>query len=97
MLKDRNCGDLRASDAGTTVTLAGRVNRRRDHGGLIFIDLRDHSGLVQIVFNPQEAGDAHKVGEELRGEYVLQVTVTDSLAKLKDRAAESWIDFQVMK
>jgi aspartyl-tRNA synthetase len=74
MLKDHNCGELRASDAGSTVTLAGWVHRRRDHGGLIFIDLRDHSGLVQIVFNPQEEAEAHKVGEELRGEYVLQVT-----------------------
>ncbi len=79
MLKDRNCGDLRASDAGNTVTLAGWVNRRRDHGGLIFIDLRDHSGLVQVVFNPQadarrEAAEAHAVGEQLRGEFVLQVT-----------------------
>jgi aspartyl-tRNA synthetase len=74
MLKDRNCGELRASDDGATVTLAGWVHRRRDHGGLIFIDLRDHSGLVQIVFNPQEATEAHHVGEELRGEYVLQVT-----------------------
>jgi aspartyl-tRNA synthetase len=74
MLKDRNCGELRASDAGATVTLAGWVHRRRDHGGLIFIDLRDHSGLVQIVFNPQEAAEAHHAGEELRSEYVVQVT-----------------------
>jgi aspartyl-tRNA synthetase len=74
MLKDRNCGELRASDEGATVTLAGWVNRRRDHGGLIFIDLRDHSGLVQVVFNPQEAAEAHHVGEELRGEYVLQIS-----------------------
>jgi aspartyl-tRNA synthetase len=71
MLKDRNCGELRAADAGAGVTLAGWVHRRRDHGGLI---LRDHSGLVQVVFNPQEAAGAHAVGEELRGEYVLQVS-----------------------
>jgi aspartyl-tRNA synthetase len=74
MFKDHSCGQLRASDAGSTVTLAGWVNRRRDHGGLIFIDLRDHDGLVQVVFNPQDAPGAHKVAEELRGEYVLQVT-----------------------
>ena len=73
MLKDRSCGELRASDEGQTVTLAGWVHRRRDHGGLIFIDLRDHDGLVQVVFNPQEAKGAHAVAEELRGEYVLQV------------------------
>ena len=73
MLKDRSCGELRASDDGEVVTLAGWVHRRRDHGGLIFIDLRDHDGLVQVVFNPQEAKRAHAVAEELRGEYVLQV------------------------
>jgi len=73
MLKDRSCGELRASDEGQIVTLAGWVHRRRDHGGLIFIDLRDHDGLVQVVFNPQEATGAHSVAEELRGEYVLQV------------------------
>ena len=74
MLKDRSCGELRASDEGTTVTLAGWVHRRRDHGGLIFIDLRDRSGLVQVVFNPQEAADAHAVAEDCRGEYVVRVT-----------------------
>jgi aspartyl-tRNA synthetase len=74
MLKDRSCGELRASDEGSTVTLAGWVHRRRDHGGLVFIDLRDHTGLVQVVFNPKEAGDAHKVAEEFRGEYVVRVT-----------------------
>jgi aspartyl-tRNA synthetase len=74
MLKDRSCGELRAADEGRTVTLAGWVHRRRDHGGLIFIDLRDHGGLVQIVFNPKEAKDAHAIAEELRSEYVLQVT-----------------------
>ncbi|MEO8457431.1 MAG: aspartate--tRNA ligase [Chloroflexota bacterium] len=76
MLKDHSCGELRASDEGQAVTLAGWVHRRRDHGGLVFIDLRDHDGLVQVVFNPQEAQDAHVVAEELRGEYVLQVKGT---------------------
>jgi aspartyl-tRNA synthetase len=74
MLKDRSCGELRASDEGSVVMLAGWVNRRRDHGGLVFIDLRDHDGLVQVVFNPQEVAEAHAVAEELRGEYVVQVT-----------------------
>jgi aspartyl-tRNA synthetase len=73
MLKDRSCGELRAADAGSTVTLAGWVNRRRDHGGLIFIDLRDHTGLVQVVFNPREQEEAHAAAEELRGEFVVQV------------------------
>jgi aspartyl-tRNA synthetase len=76
MLKDRSCGELRASDEGQTVTLAGWVHRRRDHGGLVFIDLRDHDGLVQIVFNPKEAEAAHTVAEELRSEFVLQVKGT---------------------
>ncbi len=73
MLKSHSCGVLRASDEGETVTLAGWVHRRRDHGGLIFIDLRDSTGLVQVVFSPQEAGDSFSEAEKLRGEYVLQV------------------------
>ncbi|HUF54574.1 MAG TPA: aspartate--tRNA ligase [Dehalococcoidia bacterium] len=73
MLKTHYAGDLRASDAGQHVSLAGWVHRRRDHGGLIFIDLRDSSGLMQVVFSPQEAPDAFKAAEDLRGEYVVQV------------------------
>ncbi len=73
MLKTHYCGDLRASDEGKDVVLAGWVHRRRDHGGLIFIDLRDSRGLVQFVFHPQEAPAAHAVASEARNEYVLQV------------------------
>src|SRR5437870_7718190 len=76
MLKDRSCGELRASDDGGVVTLAGWVHRRRDHGGLIFIDLRDHDGLVQVVFNPKEAPEAATVADASRPEYVLQVQGT---------------------
>lgn len=72
MLKDTYAGDLRASDAGRTVRLAGWVHRRRDHGGLIFIDLRDAKGVVQIVFNPENAA-AHDVAHRVRSEWVLQV------------------------
>src|SRR5437867_5359565 len=75
MLKTHNCGELRVSHAGQSVTLAGWVHRRRDHGGLIFIDLRDRSGLVQITVQPG-AGEAHIVAEKARGEYVLKVTGT---------------------
>ena len=73
MLKSDYCGDLRASDEGREVTLAGWVHRRRDHGGLIFIDLRDSRGIVQAVFHPKDAPEAHAVASEARNEYVLQV------------------------
>lgn len=72
MLKDTNCGELRFADAGRTVRIAGWVHRRRDHGGLIFIDLRDASGIVQIVLNPENAA-AHAVGHRARIEWVLQI------------------------
>ncbi|MDO8567357.1 MAG: aspartate--tRNA ligase, partial [Dehalococcoidales bacterium] len=74
MLKTYNCGDLRKEHIGTVVTLAGWVDRRRDHGGLIFIDLRDREGKVQVVFNPEIAKSAHDVAAELRSEYVIKVT-----------------------
>ena len=73
MLKTDNCGDLRISDAGRNVTLAGWLHRRRDHGGLIFIDLRDRHGLVQVTVDPGE-GEAYTVAEKARAEYVLQVS-----------------------
>ena len=74
MLKSDYCGDLRAADEGRSVTLAGWVHRRRDHGGLIFIDLRDSHGLVQVVLSPQEgSGTAHAVASDVRPEYVLRI------------------------
>lgn len=72
MLKTHTCGELRAEHAGQTVTLAGWVNRRRDHGGLIFIDLRDRFGLTQIVADPKNEA-AYKVMSDLRSEYVAQI------------------------
>src|SRR5581483_5730409 len=74
MYKTHTCGELTAQDVGKQVTLAGWVHRRRDHGGLIFIDLRDRFGLTQVVFNPQTAPAAHRIGSDVRNEYVLQVT-----------------------
>ena len=73
MLKTHNCGEVRLPDVGQTVNLAGWLQRRRDHGGLIFIDLRDRSGLVQVTADPT-VGEAYGVAEKARGEYVLQVT-----------------------
>ncbi len=67
------CGSLRAEDAGRRVALAGWVHRRRDLGGLIFIDLRDRYGLTQVVFNPQVAAAAHEVASGVRNEYVLRI------------------------
>ena len=74
MLKTISCGDLRPEHVGRGVTLAGWVHRRRDHGSLIFIDLRDREGIVQIVFNPEMAPEAHATAESLRNEWVIQVT-----------------------
>jgi len=71
--RTHTCGALRASDAGRTVTLMGWVHRRRDHGGLIFLDLRDRTGLTQCVFNPATSPVAHGRAEAVRGEFVLAV------------------------
>ncbi len=68
------CGDLRAADAGSRVTLRGWVNRRRDHGGLIFIDLRDRYGITQCTINPANAPDAHAAASIARSEFVLEVS-----------------------
>ena len=76
MLKTVSCGALRIEDEGREVTLAGWVHRRRDHGGLVFIDLRDWRGIVQVVFNPQAAPHAHEAAQSLRSEWVLRVRGT---------------------
>ncbi len=73
MLKNYSCGELNKKYIGTEVILAGWVDRRRDHGGLIFIDLRDREGIVQVVFNPEISEQCHQVGSELRSEYVIRV------------------------
>ncbi|MEW6116594.1 MAG: aspartate--tRNA ligase [Nitrospirota bacterium] len=74
MVRDKGCGELRESDIGASVRLAGWVFRRRDHGGLIFIDLRDRSGICQIVFSPDVSGEAHEKAHDLRAEYVIAVS-----------------------
>jgi aspartyl-tRNA synthetase len=73
-MRTHACGELRATDAGLDVTLCGWVAHRRDHGGVTFIDLRDREGVVQVVFHPQEAPQAHEVAQDLRGEWVVRVT-----------------------
>jgi aspartyl-tRNA synthetase len=72
--RDRWCGQVRKDDVGTQLRVAGWVHRRRDHGGLIFIDLRDRTGLLQVVFRPEEAAEAHKQAEALRAEDVISVS-----------------------
>ncbi len=74
MVRDSGCGDIREADIGSTIHLAGWVFRRRDHGGLIFVDLRDRSGILQVVFNPDGAKDAHELAHGLRGEFVIKVS-----------------------
>jgi aspartyl-tRNA synthetase len=73
VIRTHFCGELRATDAGSSVSLCGWVHTRRDHGGVTFVDLRDTSGLVQIVFNPAVSKEAHDVAEALRGEYCINV------------------------
>ena len=73
MFRTHTLTELSLDHVGNTVTLSGFVNRRRDHGGLIFIDLRDRYGVTQIVFDPSDHEDAHKLAESLRGEFVIKV------------------------
>ncbi len=73
MLKTHNCGELRATHAGQEITLAGWVHRRRDLGELIFIDLRDRWGITQIAIDSKTYPDAHRIGSDVRNEYVVQI------------------------
>ncbi|MEL0498181.1 aspartate--tRNA ligase, partial [Klebsiella pneumoniae] len=74
-MRTEYCGQLRQSHVGQQVTLCGWVNRRRDLGSLIFIDMRDREGIVQVFFDPDRA-DALKLASELRNEFCIQVTGT---------------------
>jgi aspartyl-tRNA synthetase len=82
--RTHRCGELRAADAGKTITLMGWVNRRRDHGNLIFVDLRDRSGITQIVFDKERSPEFHERVESVRSEYVLAVT---GKVELRDQSA----------
>ncbi len=72
-MRTHYCGELRAADIEKTVTLYGWVDRRRDHGGVIFIDLRDRTGTVQIVSDPQRTPDSYDNAGSLRSEYVVKI------------------------
>src|ERR1700750_1098644 len=74
MYRTHDCNALRKSDIGKQVTLAGWVNVSRDHGGVIFIDLRDREGLTQVVFRPEENAEVAKQAHSLHSEDVIQVT-----------------------
>ncbi|MDR1323811.1 MAG: aspartate--tRNA ligase [Candidatus Margulisbacteria bacterium] len=80
----RKCGSLRKTDLGQEIQLRGWVNRRRDHGGVIFVDLRDRSGIAQITFNAELDARLHKLADELRSEYVVSLT-----GKVISRSAEN--------
>ena len=71
--RDLMCGEVRAEHVGQRVTLAGWADTRRDHGGLVFVDLRDRTGLCQLVFNPDRAPEAHATAHGVRNEFVLRV------------------------
>src|SRR5581483_715278 len=73
MRRTHRCGELSAADVGRRVILQGWVHRQRDHGGLIFVDLRDRDGWTQVVFNPQHAPNAHQTASDVRAEYVVEV------------------------
>lgn len=84
MHRSCGCGEVKDNDSGKVLTLAGWVQRRRDHGGLIFIDLRDRTGLVQLVFIPQYGEEAFHKAEDVRNEYVVAV-----VGKVRERSEET--------
>ena len=83
-MRTHYCGDLRAEHIGATVTLCGWVDRRRDHGGVIFLDLRDRTGIIQVVSDPQRTPDSYDSADALRNEYVVCIT-----GRVTQRPAES--------
>jgi aspartyl-tRNA synthetase len=92
------CGEPRADHVGRTLTLAGWVARRRDHGSLIFIDLRDHTGLMQLVLNPERAPAAAELAKEIRNEFVLRATgevVARSPETVNPKMATGEVELQV--
>lgn len=74
--RTHTCGELKKANVGQQVRLAGWINRRRDHGGLIFLDIRDRYGITQVICDPERSPEAHNIASELRSEYVVQVSGT---------------------
>jgi aspartyl-tRNA synthetase len=72
--RDNGAGELRTEHVGRTINLAGWVARRRDHGGLIFVDLRDQTGVCQLVINPERSPEAAKLAHDIRNEFVLRAS-----------------------
>ncbi|MBQ0753508.1 MAG: aspartate--tRNA ligase [Gammaproteobacteria bacterium] len=85
MMRSHYCGELRASHDGETITLCGWVHRRRDHGGVIFLDLRDRTGLVQVVIDP-DTEQAFALADKVRGEFVLRIT---GRVRMRDEAVRN--------
>lgn len=86
MYKTHACGELKLRDVGQEVTLAGWVHRRRDHGGVTFIDLRDRSGLIQLVANPEMSSRIHEAVQAVRMEWVIQI---DGVVKARPEGSEN--------
>ncbi|HUF01921.1 MAG TPA: aspartate--tRNA ligase [Gaiellaceae bacterium] len=96
--RDLMCGEPRPEDVGRRLTMAGWVARRRDHGGLVFVDLRDQTGLMQLVINPERAPDAAELVREIRNEFVLRATgevVARSSETVNEKMATGQVELQV--
>src|SRR5579863_10656494 len=74
--RTHTCGELTLDALGQQVKLAGWINRRRDHGGLVFLDMRDRYGITQVICDPERSPEAYRIASEVRSEYVVQVSGT---------------------
>src|SRR5438477_3109900 len=98
--RDAWSGELRATDVGREARVAGWVHRRRDHGGLVFVDLRDRSGLLQLVFHPEEAPEAHAAAHRLHPEDVVSaegLVVRRSAETVNPRIPTGTVELQVTR
>ena len=96
--RDVMCGDPRPEHVGQALTLAGWVDTRRDHGGLVFVDLRDHTGVTQLVINPERSPTAAELAKEIRNEFVLRArgeVVARSAETINAAMATGAVELQV--